>query len=146
MSENFIVHGPRRRTFEVDSPWHTASAEVLTYSPEELLATKLRALYQRRKGRDLFDLAEALRRLPSLDVGALLDCFHEYLKRGGVRVSRAQFEENMASKIVDRKFTRDVGPLLVEGAAFNAAADYQMVHGAFIARLPGQPWKGLPRT
>ena len=60
MSENFIVHGPRRRTFEVDSPWHTASAEVLTYSPEELLATKLRALYQRRKGRDLFDLGAAL--------------------------------------------------------------------------------------
>jgi len=27
---------------------------------EELLGTKLRALYQRRKGRDLFDLAVAL--------------------------------------------------------------------------------------
>lgn len=144
MSENFAVHGARRRTFEVDSPWHTASAEVLTYSPEELLATKLRALYQRRKGRDLFDLAEALRGLPSLDVSALLDCFHEYLKRGGIQVSRAQFEENMASKIVDRKFNGDVAPLLVEGTTFDAAAGYQIVHSALIARLRGQSWKGLP--
>ncbi|MGH2469017.1 MAG: nucleotidyl transferase AbiEii/AbiGii toxin family protein [Chloroflexota bacterium] len=38
------------------SPWFTGSADVPTFALEELLGTKLRALYQRRKGRDLFDL------------------------------------------------------------------------------------------
>ncbi len=33
---------------------------MLTYSLEEMLATKMRALLQRDKGRDLFDLSHAL--------------------------------------------------------------------------------------
>lgn len=60
--------GPRRERFEVESPWFTGAAEVLTYEPEELLGTKLRALYQRKKGRDLFDLSEALTHITSLDL------------------------------------------------------------------------------
>ncbi len=45
--EHFFVLGPRRIGFEVKSPWHSGEANVLTYEPEELLGTKLRALYQR---------------------------------------------------------------------------------------------------
>ncbi len=45
-----------RLPHQVESPWWSGSAEVLTFEPTELIATKLRALYQRRKGRDLFDL------------------------------------------------------------------------------------------
>lgn len=45
-----------RIPFQVRSGWFTGSAEVLTFSTAELVATKLRALYQRKKGRDLFDL------------------------------------------------------------------------------------------
>ncbi|MYH43579.1 MAG: nucleotidyl transferase AbiEii/AbiGii toxin family protein [Acidimicrobiaceae bacterium] len=44
------------KTFAVDSPWFSGSAGVATYALEELAATKIRALFQRRKGRDLFDL------------------------------------------------------------------------------------------
>ena len=40
----------------VDSEWFSGSGTIITYRLEELMATKLRALYQRRKGRDLFDL------------------------------------------------------------------------------------------
>src|SRR5947207_4494711 len=40
----------------VESSWWSGRADILTFEPEELLATKLRALYQRSKGRDLFDL------------------------------------------------------------------------------------------
>jgi integrase len=43
-----------------DSKWFQGSARIVTYELEESLATKRRALYQRRKGRDLFDLAVAL--------------------------------------------------------------------------------------
>jgi predicted nucleotidyltransferase component of viral defense system len=50
------VFGAQPRPFGIRSPWFEGRAEVQTYTLDELLATKLRALYQRRKGRDLFDL------------------------------------------------------------------------------------------
>ena len=40
----------------MNSGWFTGSADIITYEMDELMATKLRALYQRRKGRDLFDV------------------------------------------------------------------------------------------
>jgi predicted nucleotidyltransferase component of viral defense system len=54
--EHFSVFGAQPRPFGIRSPWFEGRAEVQTYTLDELLATKLRALYQRRKGRDLFDL------------------------------------------------------------------------------------------
>lgn len=42
--------------FEVDNEWFSGKCEIRTYNINELLGTKLRALYQRSKGRDLFDL------------------------------------------------------------------------------------------
>jgi len=42
--------------FEIESKWYSGKAEIRTYNINELLGTKLRALYQRSKGRDLFDL------------------------------------------------------------------------------------------
>ncbi|CAN5474868.1 hypothetical protein BH23ACT9_BH23ACT9_02170 [soil metagenome] len=50
----------RRAPYRVESAWWSGAAEVLTFQPEELVATKLRALFQRKKGRDLFDLWVAL--------------------------------------------------------------------------------------
>jgi predicted nucleotidyltransferase component of viral defense system len=58
--EHFTVLGIRRRPFQVDDPWYSGQAEIGIYGIEELLWTKLRALYQRKKGRDLFDLWLAL--------------------------------------------------------------------------------------
>ena len=54
--EHFSVFGPEPLSFSIRSPWFVGRAEIQTYRMNELLATKLRALYQRRKGRDLFDL------------------------------------------------------------------------------------------
>lgn len=49
--------------FQVPTVWRGGTASVLTYALEELLATKWRALFQRSKGRDLFDLWQACTRL-----------------------------------------------------------------------------------
>jgi predicted nucleotidyltransferase component of viral defense system len=54
---------PIRVPFRVDSRWWPGTADVKTFRVEEFVATKLRALYQRRKGRDLFDLWLALNEL-----------------------------------------------------------------------------------
>jgi predicted nucleotidyltransferase component of viral defense system len=57
--ERIAYDPPSFVPFEVTNPWFTGSAEVTTFSKEEILATKLRALLQRDKGRDLLDLAHA---------------------------------------------------------------------------------------
>lgn len=42
---------PHHRTFyEVGSPWWSGSAEVLTFQPEELVATKLRGAVPAQEG------------------------------------------------------------------------------------------------
>lgn len=40
------------RLLEVANPWFSGSAEISTFTLSELLATKLRALYQRKRGGD----------------------------------------------------------------------------------------------
>ena len=59
--EHFTELGHARVPIRVDNRWFTGEAEVTSYHLDELLATKLGALYQRKKGRDLFDLWFALR-------------------------------------------------------------------------------------
>ncbi len=56
-------NGVRWRSFLVESERFAGTADVLTFAPSELLSTKIRALYQCRKGRDLFDLWLALTEL-----------------------------------------------------------------------------------
>lgn len=134
--EHFSVLGSPRRRFEVANPWFTGAAEVLGYVPEELLGTKLRALYQRKKGRDLFDLSEALVRLPALAPDKIVDCFTCYLEKDGLRVTRTEFEQNLAEKIEDKAVLADVPPLLAIGTSFDPRAAYDRVRETLLSRLP----------
>ncbi len=77
------------RTFAVENPWFTGLASVRIYALEELLGTKLRALYQRKKGRDVFDLAMTLARVPSIDPDQIARCFGAYLAAAAYDVSDA---------------------------------------------------------
>ena len=54
--EHFAILGFTEKLFEIKSQWFSQQVVLPTFHLEELLATKLRALYQRKKGRDLFDL------------------------------------------------------------------------------------------
>ncbi len=139
--EHFAVHGFASRSFEVENSWFSGSAEIATYTMPELLGTKLRALYQRKKGRDLFDLDQALEH-PEFDGDLLLVAFNEYTRFGGRPITRAHFEANMAAKITDAPFLRDVPPLLRTGIDHQPAEAWSRVHAALVSRLPGDPWKG----
>lgn len=139
--EHFAVHGYATQRVEVANPWFSGHADVATFSLPELLGTKLRALYQRKKGRDLFDLDLALDH-PAFDGDRLLESFEQYMAFGGTPVTRAQFEANMAAKLTDPAFLTDVPPLLRTGIEHDAAAAWARVHAALVSRLPGDPWKG----
>ena len=142
--EHFSVLGLEKRRFDVSSPWFSASASILTYDLDELLGTKLRALYQRKKGRDLFDLWWAARH-GSVDFDRIIRCFREYLEHGGHRISRAEFEANLVQKMRDPAFTADLGPLLAPGVDWELTEAARLVIDELVPRLPGEPWKGLGR-
>src|SRR6266481_5883159 len=61
--EHANLLGLKTYPFELVNGWHEARAGIVSFEPEELFGTKLRALLQRRQGRDLFDL-KCLRSLP----------------------------------------------------------------------------------
>ena len=129
------------RPFQVDSSWFRGSAEILTYPIDELVGTKLRALYQRRKGRDLYDLWLVLEEC-RVDPDAAVKCFLSYLERQGLSVSRAEFEKNLHAKIENERFLDDVPPLLRPEAMFDPARAFQVVMDRLVARVPGDPWRG----
>lgn len=134
--EHFTVFGLRHFRFVVDNPWYRGEADLLTYGPEELLGTKVRALYQRKKGRDLFDLSEALSSMPNLDTQAVVDCFLRYMEHDGLRVTRTQFELNLAQKMGDDVFLRDVQPLLASGTSYDQRRTLELVQRDLISKLP----------
>ena len=140
--EHQNLHGLKPYPFEVNSDWHQAKAEIISFEPEELFGTKLRALLQRDKHRDLFDLNEGLLQL-GLDRDKLLACFHHYLDQEGRPISRASAEERMLKKL-NRSLTEDIAPLLPAGVTFDddaAITAFGRVWGELIARIPGESWK-----
>ena len=139
--EHFSVFGYNKVPFSVISSWFNGTCDIVTYSLDELLGTKLRALYQRKKGRDLFDLATALDNA-AVDPERVITAFFEYMKRGGDHITRALFERNMADKLQDPRFDADIVPLLAPGCLWNMEELARSVSTRLIALLPGQPWKG----
>jgi predicted nucleotidyltransferase component of viral defense system len=139
--EHFQVFGLRSVPFAVESQWFSGNASIQTYGLDELLGTKLRALYQRKKGRDLFDLWTARERA-SVDARRVVDCFQHYLRHEGAAVSRAEFEANLADKLKDDRFLSDIAPLLPPRSLWDLADAARYVQGELLVHLPGEPWKG----
>ncbi len=140
--EHSPLFGIESYRFTVDNDWYRGSAEVASFTPEELFGTKLRALLQRRKNRDLFDLHHGLDQL-ALNMGKLLACFEHYLALEGRPITRAIAEQRMLEKLT-RSLTEDIGPLLPVGVHFNdedALRAFERVWMELIVRMPGESWK-----
>ena len=56
------------------------------------------------------------------------------------RVTRAQFEANLAQKRKQPDFRDDVSPLLRPGFSWDFGAAMDEVLDNLIARIPGDPW------
>lgn len=141
--EHFSVLGLQERDHSVSNPWFSGRARITTYSLAELIGTKLRALYQRKKGRDLFDLWLALTQ-HDLDADAVVRCFTDYMSFVDGAATRAQFEANMDAKLTDPSFLSDVTPLLRPELNYDVDSASELVQEALLCRLPGDPWKGNP--
>ena len=139
--EHFALLGFANRRFDVNSRWFSGSASISTYHLDELLGTKVRALYQRKKGRDLFDLWTAFRTTDAQSE-RVIRCFLQYMEHEGHRVSRAEFEQNLIEKLNDRRFLDDIGPLVVADTGWDLNRAVEFVLNQLAVLIPKEPWQG----
>ncbi len=140
--EHEHLFGIKSYPFEVDSDWHQGKTEIASFEPEELFGTKLRALLQRRKNRDLFDLHHGLEQL-AMDPDKLIACFDHYLALEGKPITRAVAEQRMLEKLT-RSLIEDIAPLLPAGVRFNdddAMQAFERVWKELITCIRGDAWK-----
>lgn len=134
--------------YAVDNPWFAGQASIHTFSAEEMLATKLRALLQRNKGGDLVDLSHSMS-VMSVDQIRVVEIFQEYIAMSHLAITRAQAEERMFTKLDNPGFVADIRPLLSANTAESFTDDAVMeafnnVFRSLIEKLPGDPWARTP--
>ena len=140
--EHEYLCGIRSYPFAVDSDWYQGETEIASFEPEELFGTKLRALLQRRKSRDLFDLHHGLDQL-TMDPEKLIACLDHYLALEGKPITRAIAEQRMLEKLT-RSLIEDIAPLLPAGVRFNdddAIRAFERIWKELITRIKGDAWK-----
>ena len=132
--EHFAVDGYHKQHFAVESRWFKGECEITTYTLEELLATKLRALYQRRKGRDLFDLWLGVTE-GKADAGRIIHVFKQYMETEGQTVDSMHYEKNLQEKLRHRGFLSDLNPLLPADAIYDVQEAYHFVRSEIIDKF-----------
>lgn len=133
--EHFSVLPMVKEPFEVKSLWYEGSAELLTYQLDELVGTKLRALYQRRKGRDLYDLYKVLT-MANVNVDNVIRCYREYM--AFVVDHSPTYKEyvlNMEEKMQDDEFLGDTKNLLRSDDTFDPIHGYEIVKSNLIDHI-----------
>jgi predicted nucleotidyltransferase component of viral defense system len=132
--EHFSAFPTIHKPFSVQSRWFSGEALVQTYSLEELLATKLRALYQRKKGRDLFDIWYGVTE-GKADPKKIVLGFARYLEAGNLMISIGQMRNNLQLKIKEIGFLRDIEPLVRTEIPFSPEDAYALVDETILAYL-----------
>jgi predicted nucleotidyltransferase component of viral defense system len=130
-----VVFGYAHKPFSVATSWFAGKCNVTTYSIDELLGTKMRALYQRRKGRDLFDLWAALE-LGLSEPGKVVEAFRAYAATLEKPCpSSDRYLENLALKMADDEFIGDIGALIRPGIEYHPHRAFEIVREELIARI-----------
>ena len=133
--EHFSVFPMVRIPYSVKNDWFTGQCEVLTYELDELAGTKVRALYQRMKGRDLFDIYTALNS-GRLDLDRVMSAYDRYLRFVASHTpSYKEYVLNMDDKMKNPEFLGDTIGLLRPNRNYNAQAAWEMVRDIIIAKL-----------
>jgi predicted nucleotidyltransferase component of viral defense system len=125
------------RPYAVDSRWWSGRADVSTFQIEELMSTKLRALYQRRKGRDLFDLWHALTDLHP-DEQLVVDGLAHYM--ADEIFSYRELSANLAAKLEHPDFLADLDQLTADSTSnYDVTVAADLVMERLGSRLSGAP-------
>lgn len=134
--EHFNLLGWNSFPYALESEWFTGQCNIKTYHLEELLGTKLRALYQRKKGRDLFDLYYA-DQYAKLDYDRIIHCYNEYMKFVvGKTASQKEFLINMELKKKSAQFSGDMEGLLNPTMVYNQEDAFEWLEKSIAIKMP----------
>jgi predicted nucleotidyltransferase component of viral defense system len=95
--------------YSVDVECYSSTSDVKAFQVDELIATKIRALYQRSKGRDLFDIWLALEVL-ALDPLVIISAFEPYRPSG---ITAELVIKNLEKKLENKQFLDDLNGLAI---------------------------------
>jgi predicted nucleotidyltransferase component of viral defense system len=117
----------------IDSPWWSGRGDIITFAPAELVSTKIRALFQRKKGRDLFDLWLALTEL-NLDPDDILEAYPTYAPPG---LTAKRAISDLRTKTLDPTFRTDIAPLIDPWPSdYDIDTAGQLVTDLLLSRIP----------
>jgi predicted nucleotidyltransferase component of viral defense system len=129
--EHLNLLGLQEKSFEVNNGWFAGKCNITTYPLEELLSTKLKALYGRKKGRDLFDMYWALTHC-ELDIDKLLYCCREHYKFAELKYpTNKQFVLNMEDKLSDDEYVNDIFSIIRSNVDYNPHKAWELVKEKF---------------
>lgn len=133
--EHFNELGLTKVPFSIDNSWFSGECMITTYHLEELLGTKLRALYQRKKGRDLYDLYKAINE-SEFNIQNMIHCYSRYMAFSvSTPPTYKQFIQNMENKMTDPDFLGDMESLLHPDESFEMQEAYSVVKESIIDKL-----------
>lgn len=111
--------------------------DVNGFDLDEMLGTKLRALFQRRRGRDLFDLYWALSQSKTgTHPKRIIDSFQHYLNKEGTVAHRNEFIDLLNGHLQDSGFLTDMNPLLRSGVEYDPHVAAKLVISSLLNLLP----------
>ena len=138
---NVTERKPHRAVVEMPFSFPFRGKSIQTrvkgFDIHEMLGTKMRAMFQRKRGRDLFDLYWALTQSPSpVDPSAIIQSFQHYLKQEGTKARRAEFVGILEAHLKDRGFCSDMQPLLRTGINYDPQTAGSYVKAKLLNLLP----------
>jgi len=132
--EHFSVFDILNIEHNLVSTYHSGKCNIKTFTIEELLSTKLRALYQRKKGRDLFDLWYALTKVKP-DSKKIIEAFNKYISNENLSISANDFIDNMEEKLNDEDFIGDISGLLRPGIVYDNSIAWEFLKKNIISKM-----------
>jgi predicted nucleotidyltransferase component of viral defense system len=138
---NVTERKPHRSVVEIPFSFpfrgETVQTRIRGYDIHEMLGTKMRAMFQRKRGRDLFDLYWALTKSESpIDPLAVIESFQHYMKQEGTRAGREEFIGILKAHLNDREFCSDAESLLRNGISYDPQSAGEYVIANLLHRLP----------
>jgi predicted nucleotidyltransferase component of viral defense system len=108
--------------------------KIKTYPLDELLGTKLRALYQRKKGRDLFDLWSGLT-FGNANPDRIVSAFDFYLEKQGLEIHREKYLQNLDEKLESPVFLKDTQALIPNHIKYDPKKAGKLVRDRLLRKL-----------
>ncbi len=139
---NCNEHDPVFKIAEIPFAADGRQTTLRTYDIDEMLGTKMRALFQRNQSRDLFDLYWALtfeRIGHPVDPDRIVHAFCDYMRRENTVVSADDFGAALTKKLRTPTFRKDMETMLRPGIRFDVDEAGQIVRDRLISRIDCAP-------